>query len=206
MSRKKLLIADDDRLILSTLGQGLLSAGYAVFLASSGEQAIQISDSIQPDLAILDVSMPGKSGIETAREIRKTTNTPIIFLSAYSDKDIVENAVQEGALGYLVKPIDIPQILPTIESALARSADIHDLKNKHNSLSVALDNSKKINVAVGIIMERYGLIQNDSFEIIRKYARSRRIKLAHAAEDLLNASNTLNITRDFQSRPTSDNT
>lgn len=206
MSRKKLLIADDDRLILSTLGQGLLSAGYAVFLASSGEQAIHISDAIQPDLAILDVSMPGKSGIETAREIRENSNTPIIFLSAYSDKDIVENAVHEGALGYLVKPIDIPQILPTIESALARSADIHELKNKHNSLSVALDNSKKINVAVGIIMERYGLIQNESFEIIRKYARSKRIKLAHAADDLLNASNTLNITRDFQSRPPLDHT
>ena len=195
MARKKLLIADDEKLILTTLGQGLLDAGYAVFLASDGNDALRICNAIRPDLAILDVSMPGMSGIEVAREIKKTTNTPVIFLSAYSDADIVENAVLEGALGYLVKPVDIPQILPTIESALARASDIHELKNSQSSLCAALDKSKKISVAIGILMERHGLLQNDSFEIIRKYARSKRIKLACAAEEVLNAANTLNIIR-----------
>jgi response regulator NasT len=112
---------------------------------------------------------------------------------------IVNNAIQEGALGYMIKPIDIPQLIPMIESALARSSEIRKLKASEESLNLALNNSRHISIAIGVIMERHSLIENDSFEILRKYSRSKRIKLECAAEEILNASNSLSFTRNILS-------
>jgi len=124
MTAHRILIADDDRLILSTLGQGLRDVGYEVLEATDGKAAVHVCETSQPELAILDMRMPGMSGVEAAHLIRQRTATPFIFLSAYGDKEVVQLAVQEGALAYLVKPVDTPQIVPTIEAALARAAEL----------------------------------------------------------------------------------
>ena len=114
MPGHRLLIADDDRLILSTLGQGLRDAGYEILEASDGKAAVHLCEPAQPALAVLDVRMPGMSGVEAAHLIRQNTDIPIMFLSAYGDMEIVKLAIEEGALGYLVKPVDITQIVPAI--------------------------------------------------------------------------------------------
>ena len=193
MPGNRLLIADDDRLILSTLGQGLRDAGYEILEASDGSAAVHLCETAQPDLAVLDVRMPGMSGVEAARQIRQHTNVPFIFLSAYGDKEIVKLAVEEGALGYLVKPVDIPQIVPAIEAALARAADFSTLRESERNLISSLESNRETSMAVGLIMERYRLDRDTAFKALRQHARSKKIKLNQLAEDLLGAEDTLNL-------------
>jgi len=197
MTDHRILIADDDRLILSTLSQGLRDAGYGVLEASDGKAAAHLCEAETPDLAILDVRMPTMSGVEAARLIRQNTDVPILFLSAYSEMEIVTLAVKEGALGYLVKPVDMPQIAPAIETALARAAELKALRDSERSLNAALDSSREISMAVGLIMERYRLSQQAAFQTLRQYARSNRMKIKHVAEELLGAQDRLNIPREF---------
>ena len=204
MSAHRLLLADDDRLILSTLGQGLRDAGYEILEATDGKAAVHICEISQPDLAILDIRMPGMSGVEAARLIREKTKTPFIFLSAYGDKEVVQLAVQEGALAYLVKPVDIPQIVPTIEAALARSAELSELRQSADNLSSALETNRETSMAVGLIMERYRVGRDTAFKILRNYARSERLKLNQLAANLLSAAETLSIPPQFLPKTSAD--
>ena len=204
MSAHRLLLADDDRLILSTLGQGLRDAGYEILEATDGKAAVHICEISQPDLAILDIRMPGMSGVEAARLIREKTQTPFIFLSAYGDKEVVQLAVQEGALAYLVKPVDIPQIVPTIEAALARSAELSELRQSADNLSSALETNRETSMAVGLIMERYRADRDTAFKILRNYARSERLKLNQLAANLLSAAETLSIPPQFLPKTSAD--
>ena len=197
MTAHCILLADDDRLILSTLGQGLRDAGYEILEATDGKAAVDICETSNPELAILDLRMPGMSGIEAAHLIRKKTMTPFIFLSAYGDKEDVQQAVQEGALAYLVKPVDIPQIIPTIEAALARAADLSELRQTTNNLGSALKGNRETSMAVGLIMERYKISQETAFKILRNYARSERIKINQLAANLINAAEGLSIPPEF---------
>jgi AmiR/NasT family two-component response regulator len=202
MPGHRILIADDDRLILSTLALGLQDAGYEVLEATDGEAAVHICETLQPELAILDMRMPGMSGVEAARLIRQKTTVPFIFLSAYGDNEVVQLAVQEGALAYLVKPVDIPQIVPTIEAALARAAELAELRQSTHNLSSALDNNRETSMAVGLIMERYRVDRDSAFKILRQYARSERLKISELAAKLLTSADTLSIPPRFLSKKT----
>jgi len=193
----RILLADDDRLILSTLGQGLRDAGYEVLEATDGQAALSLCESERPDLAILDVRMPGISGLETAHLIRQKTDMPVIFLSAYGGKDIVRLAVDEGALSYLVKPVDVPQIVPAIEAALARAAELSSLRESERKLTASLETNRETSMAVGLIMERFRLDRHAAFEVLRKFARSEQRKINHVAEDLLRSADTINDLREF---------
>jgi response regulator NasT len=193
MSSHRIVLADDDRLILSTLGQGLRDAGYEILEASDGKAAVHLCETAHPELAILDVRMPGLTGVEAARLIRQKTNVPFIFLSAYGEKEIVKLAVEEGALGYLIKPVDVPQIVPAIEAALARAAELSELRDSMHNLTSALEASRETSMAVGLIMERYRVNRNMAFHVLRQHARAQRRNIKQIAEDLLNASDTLNI-------------
>ncbi|OOZ37784.1 response regulator [Solemya velesiana gill symbiont] len=130
MSNNKILVADDDELILSIISRGLESSGYEIISATDGKQAVELGIKTVPDLAVLDIRMPGMDGLEVARELRKRADIDSIFLTAYSDKELVETAIKEGALGYLVKPIDTHQLVPSIEAGLERSAELRRLHKK----------------------------------------------------------------------------
>ncbi|MEJ2565725.1 MAG: response regulator [Gammaproteobacteria bacterium] len=201
MPAHRILIADDDRLILSTLGQGLRDAGYEIYEATDGKAAVHICETLNPELAILDMRMPGMSGVEAAHLIRQETTVPFIFLSAYNDKEVVQLAVQEGALAYLVKPVDIPQIIPTIEAALARAAELDELRRSTQNLSSALETNRETSMAIGVIMERYRLNRDQSFKALRQYARSERVKINDLAAELLSSVETFNIPREFLPKP-----
>jgi AmiR/NasT family two-component response regulator len=190
-----LLIMDDDRLVLATLGKGLRQSGYRITDASSGEEALRLAGQLRPDLALLDMRMPGISGIAVAEQLASVHGIPFMFLSAYGDQDIVEQATRCGALGYLVKPLDVPQIIPSVEAALARAREIHSLRETQAQLNVALESGRETSMAVGILMERSGLDRKEAFEVLRAYARSRRTRLGDTAAEVVNAVETVNRLR-----------
>ena len=193
MPKARILIADDDRLVLTTLASGLRKAGYTIIEVSDGREAIRLCEEQQPDLAILDIRMPGMDGIETARCLQDLTETPFFILSAYGDKELVEKATDLGALGYLVKPIDVEQIIPTIEAALKQSTLFKNLQDNESRLVSALKNDQATSTAVGVIMERHRLSRDAAFEKLRSHARSQRCRLVDVADELVKAVETANI-------------
>jgi len=195
-SKHTLLLVDDERLVLATLAQGLSKAGYAVSTAESVDEAeALLASGERPDLVILDVSMPGRSGLELAERLHSFDHIPFLLLTAYSDQAIVEQAAACGALGYLVKPVDTRQLVPAIEAALARAAELRSLRMTGQQLQNALDGEREISIAVGITMVQYRLGRKAAFELLRKTARSQSRRLAELAIDVIKASEALNLGR-----------
>jgi len=193
-SETTILLVDDDRLVLSTLSMGLVRAGHRVITASSTDdaEALLVSGE-RPDLAILDVRMPGTSGLELAERLRSLDHIPFMLLTAYSDQETVDRATACGALGYLVKPVDTPQLIPAIKAALARARDIHGLEATERQLQRALNNEREISIAIGITMVQYRLDRKAAFELLRKTARNQGRKLAVLAVEVISASEALNL-------------
>ena len=118
MSKGKILVVDDDRLVLATVTHGLSKAGYEIIDADNGDDAILLARQHRPELALLDIRMEGMSGFDVAAYLRESLQTPFMFLSAFADDDTVAQVKALGAVAYLVKPLDIAQIVPTVEAAL----------------------------------------------------------------------------------------
>jgi len=195
-----ILIVDDDRMVLAALSRGLRDAGYQVSEASNGEDAFVLAEKEKPDLALLDVRMPGMDGIELGRMLQQKTTVPFLYLSAYGQPDIVKQAVEHGALGYLVKPLDIPQIVPEIEAALSRAAELKKLRESEGQLSAALAGSREISMAVGLLMMRDRLDRAQAFELLRSHARSKRRPVAEVAKELLVSAENLNAVSQLKIR------
>lgn len=185
-----ILLVDDDRLVLASLARALRDAGLRVSAAAGGEDALAVVEHDPPDLAILDVRMPGMNGIELGRRIRR--RMPFMYLSAYGDEDTVRDAVNQGALGYFVKPLDVAQILPSFEAALARARDIRALEEKEIELSQALRTSRSTATAVGLLMERNRLDRKEAFELLRSRARAARRRVSELADEIIALSESLN--------------
>lgn len=181
---QRILLLDDERLILATLGSGLRQAGFEVQTAESVLEAEAIlAGGERPDLAILDVNLPQSSGLDFAQRLREFDQVPFIMLSAYSDPQYVERATQEGALGYLVKPVDIVQLLPEVRAALARGSELQGLRATRKQLQKALDNERDISVAVGLLMAQHRMERKAAFEVLRQAARSQRRRIAELAAE-----------------------
>lgn len=192
---KKLLLVEDDRLVLSTLASGLTAAGYGVDTAESTEdaEAWLASGQFRPDLVVLDIQMPGQSGLVLAQRLHELDHIPFMILSAYSDPSSVETATRRGALGYAVKPLDVAQLVPAIEAALARANELQELRAMREQLQLALNNERDISLATGITMMQHKLKRGDAFELLRKSARSQRCKLADLARKIIQAAEVLSI-------------
>ena len=187
-----LLLVDDDRLILSTVAAGLSDAGYEVISSDSVESAeLMLSNGFRPDLVLLDLNMPAKDGFILADTLRELDNIPFVVFSAYSDPASVEKAKQAGASGYLVKPLDVRQIIPAIEAALARDVDLTQLRERGFQLQSALDAERDIRVAVGIIMMQRRLDRVEAYKFLRSAARSQRRKLTELTQEVIEAIESL---------------
>lgn len=193
MTKARILLVDDDRLICATLSEGLRQNGYAVETANSGEQALGLCEHAPPDLVILDMRMSGMSGVETARFLRERTRVPYLFLTAYGDSETVREAVAEGALGYLVKPVDIGQLVPAVEAALARAGDIDGLRQNEQHLQTALAQNREVSIAVGVLMERFRVDRHHAFEVLRYQARSQRRKLHEVAAEVVQGAEQVSL-------------
>jgi response regulator NasT len=177
-----ILLVEDDRLVLHTLARGLRDAGYQILEADSGEEAMQLCSCNTLDLALLDMRLTGMSGIDFARWLKTTLNVPFLFLSAYGDSETVATAAEIGALGYLVKPLDVPQVLPAIRTALERGHEIQALHQTELDLSAALKTSRSISMAIGLLMQSFETGADETFEALRAYCRSNRKKMIDVAE------------------------
>jgi len=193
-TKNNILLVDDDRLVLATFALGLNAVGYNVNTAESVDDAEAIlASGERPDLAIIDVNMPGKNGLELAERLRSFDYIPFMLLTAYSDQKIVEHAANLGALDYLVKPVDFPHLIPAIEAALARASELRGLRSVTQQLQTVLDGERDISIATGIIMVQYRLSRKAAFDSLRNAARSQRRKLAEIAGDIICARETLNL-------------
>jgi response regulator NasT len=177
-----LLLVDDDRLILSTLSSGLRAVGYQVSAADSAEEAESLlASGIRPDLAILDVQLPNADGLSLAERLHEFEHLPFVMLSAYGDAKSVAAATRLGALAYMVKPMDVPQMVPTIEAALLRARELRALQSHTQQLQNALSVERNVSVAVGILMMQHRLGRQAAFELLRNAARNQRGKVADLA-------------------------
>jgi response regulator NasT len=191
-AKRRVLLVDDEPLILATIGQVLRNAGYETAEADSGEAAQNIALEFQPDLALLDVVLTGMSGLDLARFLNTETNIPFMFISASAEVEIVRQATEYGAVGYLLKPFDIAQIIPAFEAALSRADEIRRLRNSENNLTIALNSGRETSMAVGLLMAKFGADRHTAFEVLRAYSRSNRSKMNEVAENLLAAEEMLN--------------
>ncbi len=180
-----LLLVDDDRLALATTAQGLRQTGYAVVTADSPEQALACAGAEAFALAVLDMRMPGLSGIELAHLLERRHGLRSLFLSAHGERQEVSEAIAQGALGYLVKPVDPARMVPTIEAALARARDLDTLRSTQQQLEQALAGDRVVSVAVGLIMARRRLPEQAAFAALRDEARRRRRKLPDYCSELV---------------------
>lgn len=194
VSNSSLFLVDDDRLILSTLSNELIRAGYKVNSAESVKEAeIWLDNHQRPDLVILDVNMPNRSGLELTKRLEELQHIPFILLTAHSEQEIIIQATESGAIGYLVKPVDISQLIPAIETALSRARDMQLLREDKEQLQSALDTDRSISVAVGIIMDQRGISREDALNQLRMSARSNHISLMNLATNIVKARETLNL-------------
>ncbi len=180
-----ILLVEDDRLVLHMLATGLQSAGLEVKAADSGEKAMRLCAEHAPDLALLDMNLPGMSGIDLAKWLKAETRIPFLFLSAYNDEKTVNAAAELGALGYLVKPLDISQILPSIHTALKRAEEIRKLQQAEVDLNTALNTSRSISMAIGLLMQRHGTGMDETFAALRAYCRSNRKRMGDVSEQIV---------------------
>jgi AmiR/NasT family two-component response regulator len=191
---KRLLLVDDDRLVLMTTANSLIQAGYTVVTAESEEEAeAWLAGGDRPDLAILDIRMPGQGGLHLALRLYELDHIPFMMLSAYSEPQMVAQASRIGALAYVVKPLKIEQLLPSIEAALARANELHALRQTRLQLQQALDAERNISVATGILMMEYRVKRSDAFALMRDNARKQRRKLSEVAEAIVSARDTLSF-------------
>ena len=188
---ENLLLVDDDEVVLATFGRGLDQAGFRVRLAGDGQEALASAREDLPDLAILDMRMPGLSGLETAAGLGEL-GVPVMFLSAYGDEDLVAQAVQGGSLGYLVKPVDVERAIPTIRAALVRGREMRALRDSHDRLEGAVETAREVNVVVGVLMERHRASRDEAFEMLRQRARSQRRKVRELAREMIQAWEAFN--------------
>jgi two-component system, response regulator PdtaR len=183
-----IMVVDDDRLVLATLVAGLKQAGFDIIEADNGDDAILLARKHRPRLAILDMRMQGKSGMDVARYLAANTDTGFMFLSAFGDSDIVEEATRMGALGYLVKPLDVRQIVPAVRAALARAME------RGGPVAVAASEplAKDEFIALGILMERLRLDADRALEALRTQARAENKAVGELASHMVDAANRLN--------------
>lgn len=191
-NRRKLLVVDDDRDLAHLLCQSLRDHGHEVVAAENADEALAAVVATLPDLAILDIRMQGKSGLQLARLLREQFQVPFVFLTAVEDDHTVREATATGALAYLVKRHDVSEYFPTIDAALARAAEFTRLRRSESQLSSALQQNRHISLATGVLMERLRLDRESAFTLLRDEARARRQRLHEFAEELLRAIETIN--------------
>ena len=191
-AKRRILIVDDDPILLQFIGEILRHAGYETVSASSGAQAIAQIEAREPDMALLDITMPGMSGLELARHLNELTAVPFMFLSAIGDSDSARQAAAYGAVGYVVKPVDAERLMAAFEAGLARADEIRQLRRTEMNLNAALAAGRETSLAVGLLMGKFQTDRNTAFEVLRDHARSSRRKINEVADQLLAAEETLN--------------
>jgi AmiR/NasT family two-component response regulator len=185
-SAPRVLVAEDEALIRLDLVEMLREEGYQVVgEAADGEQAVQLAGELHPDLVIMDVKMPKRDGIEAASMIASKRIAPVVILTAFSQRDLVERARDAGAMAYLVKPFGKRDLLPAVELAMSRFAEIQALEAEVAGLTDQLATRKLVDRAKGLLMTRKGMSEPDAFRWIQRTAMDRRTTMKAVAEAVI---------------------
>jgi len=190
VSKGKILVVDDDRLVLATVTHGLTQAGYEVIDADNGDDAILLARKHRPELALLDIRMEGKSGFDVAEYLRDLCHIPFLFLSAFADPDTVAKVAELGAVAYMVKPLDVGQIVPTVDAAfeqLRAQRARAEAQQKALGTPPPARQADVVSLAAGVLMHRYSLSRGDALVRLGRIADAAGVPLAEQAERLVSA-------------------
>ncbi|MHB1444278.1 MAG: ANTAR domain-containing response regulator [Acidimicrobiales bacterium] len=182
----RVVIAEDEAIIRLDLKEILEEEGYQVVGETGrGDEAVELVRQHRPDLAILDIKMPGKDGLEAAREITTERLAGVLILTAFSQRNLIEEARDAGVVSYLVKPFQKAELVPALEVALARHAEIRALEDENRSLAEQLETRRYLDRAKGKLMDDFDMKENEAFGFIRSAAMRQRITLRAASEQVL---------------------
>ncbi len=183
---RRVVIAEDEALIRLDLAEMLAEEGYEVVAAvEDGEQAVARTEELRPDLVVLDVKMPRLDGIAAAERIASQRIAPVVMLTAFSQRDLVERARDAGAMAYLVKPFGKSDLMPAIEMAVSRFAELQLLEAEVADLSERLETRKVVDRAKGVLQEKLGLSEPDAFRWIQKTAMDLRLSMREVADGVV---------------------
>jgi two-component system, response regulator PdtaR len=186
MTARRVVLAEDEALIRLDLREMLEEEGYEVVgEAGDGETAVTMARDLRPDLVVMDIKMPGVDGLTAAERISESRLAPVLILTAFSQKDLVERAAQAGAMGYLVKPFQKTDVVPAIELAVARHQERLALEEEVTGLQDRLETRRLVDRAKGILMDRYGMKEADAFRFLQKAAMDGRLRMQEVARRVL---------------------
>ncbi|ATD71301.1 MULTISPECIES: ANTAR domain-containing response regulator [Gordonia] len=179
----RVLVAEDDSLIRMDLIEMLREEGYDVVgEAPNGQVAVELTESLRPDLVIMDIKMPIRDGIDAATEIAEKRLAPVVMLTAFSQRDFIEKARDAGAMAYLVKPFTKADLVPAIEVAVSRYHELKLLEREVATMNERLETRKLVERAKGLLMQKQGLSEPEAFKWIQRAAMDRRTTMKAVAQ------------------------
>ena len=182
----RIVLAEDEAIIRLDLRESLQEEGYEVVGdVGRGDKAVEMVEALRPDVAIFDIKMPGMSGLEAAKIVSDKKICPVVMLTAFRQREIIEQARDAGALAYLVKPFQKTDLVPAIELAIARFAELRSLSGEVAALGAQLETRKLIDRAKGVLLDKHRLSESDAFAFIQSMAMSQRMKMGDIAEQII---------------------
>ena len=182
----RIVLAEDEAIIRLDLRESLQEEGYEVVGdVGRGDKAVEMVDELRPDVAIFDIKMPGMSGLEAAKIVSDKKICPVVMLTAFSQREIIEQARDAGALAYLVKPFQKTDLVPAIELAIARFAELKSLSGEVAALGAQLEIRKLVDRAKGVLIDKHQMSESDAFSYIQSMAMSQRMKMGEIAEQII---------------------
>jgi AmiR/NasT family two-component response regulator len=192
MSDIRVVVAEDEAIIRMDLVEVLRGEGYDVVADTGrGDDAVALVMEHGPDLALLDVKMPGMTGIEAAREITSSTDTAVVMLTAFSQRELIHEASDAGAMAYLVKPYQREELVPAVELAIARRREAAALRSELDAAEQRFEERKTIDRAKGKLIDEHGLSERDAFTFLQRSAMSTRRRMIDVAHEVLAGDATL---------------
>lgn len=189
MDKLKIIIADDEALIRMDLREMLTAAGHQVIgEGANGEEALEAARELHPDLVIMDVKMPKMDGLTAAKLINEEQLAPVLLLTAYSQKDIVEQAKEAGVLAYIVKPVREEQLFPALEIAVSRFEEFRSFKEEVDHLRESLETRKLLDRAKGILMTAHGFTEQEAYRRMQQFSMNRRMSIKEVAQAIVDAA------------------
>jgi two-component system, response regulator PdtaR len=186
VERIRVIIADDESVIRADLREMLTNLGYLVVgEVGDGQSAVNVARELKPDVVIMDIKMPDLDGIEAAKILTQEKVAPVLLLTAYSQRDLIDRAKEAGVVGYLVKPFREQEIVPAIEIALERFKEFRELEKEVGNLRETLETRKVVDRAKGLLMDQQGLTEAEAFRKIQKMSMNTRKPMKEIAEAII---------------------
>ncbi|AOP53874.1 MAG: ANTAR domain-containing response regulator [Brevibacterium aurantiacum] len=186
MPVRRVVVAEDEAVIRLDIVEMLREVGYDVVgEAADGESAIRLAEELRPDLVVMDIKMPILDGISAAERIAKARIAPVVLLTAFSQKELVERARDAGAMAYVVKPFTAADLIPALEIALSRHAEISSLESEISDLTERFETRKVVERAKSLLQTSMGLNEPEAFRWIQKTSMDRRLTMREVADTVL---------------------